>query len=160
MGVNFKEMSDFLDGIEQLKADTPRISEELSKELASRFLAKVVKRTPVGRRPQDMTGKDKEHWTGYVGGTLRRGWTVTQGKSVSGTYKIDVINTVPYASYVEYGHRQQVGKFVPAIGARLKNGFVKGQFMMTQSASEIEQIAPALVSKKLQTELERYTRGK
>ena len=27
-----------------------------------------------------------------------------------------------YASYVEYGHRQEPGRYVPALGKRLKNG--------------------------------------
>ena len=32
-----------------------------------------------------------------------------------------------YAEHYEYGHRQEAGRFVPAIGKRLKKSFVKGQ---------------------------------
>ena len=34
---------------------------------------------------------------------------------------------VEYAPFVELGHRQQPGRFVPAIGKRLKASFVKGK---------------------------------
>ena len=37
-----------------------------AKELAARLLAKVIKRTPVGKYPKS---------SGKKGGTLRRGWT-------------------------------------------------------------------------------------
>ena len=35
--------------------------------------------------------------------------------------------TKDYARHVEYGHRQQPGRFVPAIGKRLKRSWVPGQ---------------------------------
>lgn len=34
---------------------------------------------------------------------------------------------VEYAAYVEYGHHQQVGRYVPAIGKRLVKSFVPGK---------------------------------
>lgn len=34
---------------------------------------------------------------------------------------------VEYAAYVEYGHSQEVGRYVPALGARLKQPFVKAR---------------------------------
>jgi len=38
--------------------------------------------------------------------------------------------TASYAPYVELGHSQQVGRYVPAIGARLVQPFVKGNRFM------------------------------
>ncbi len=32
------------------------------------------------------------------------------------TYKVEIVNPVHYASYVEYGHRQEPGRYVAAIG--------------------------------------------
>ena len=89
---------------------------ECSKELAARLLGKVIKRTP------------------KKSGTLQKGWTVGQIQKMGNTYVIEVINPVYYAEYVEYGHRQEPGRFVPAIGKRLKADWVNGQFMMTISA--------------------------
>ena len=96
--------------------------------------------------------------SGKKGGTLRRGWTAKteeDAKSVSknnakqwantltitktgDTYKVEIINPVRYASYVEYGHRTKNHK-----------GWVKGKFMLTISEQEVETIAPKLLEQKL-----------
>lgn len=108
-----------------------------------------------------------------TGGTLRRGWIsnsqqeaengkgqpqVTEilayvnGIEVSRTgniYKIEIINPVEYASYVEYGHRQTPGRYVPALGKKLKRGWVKGQLMMTKSEQDLQTIAPKVLENKI-----------
>ncbi len=55
--------------------------EKCAKNLAARLLRGVIKRTPVGVRPEKTSGmseKEEErydtYWGGYTGGTLRRGW--------------------------------------------------------------------------------------
>lgn len=98
--------------------------------------------------------------SGRKGGTLRRGWTTagegsgseglkTRGASqfvdtlkihhFGNVYVIEIKNQVPYASYVEFGHR-----------TANHNGWVKGHFMMTVSENEIRQIAPRLLEKKME----------
>ena len=52
-------------------------------------------------------------------------------------------------AYVEYGHRQQSGRFVPVLGKKLKKSWVRGQFMMTKSAKELSAQAPAILQRKL-----------
>lgn len=128
-----------------------KFCEAAAKELAARLLAKVIKRTPVGN-----------YEDGNVGGTLRRGWTAKSEREAElsaafggGTgasryaeslsikrhgdiYEIEIINPIDYASYVEYGHRTSNHK-----------GWVKGQFMMTISADEVDAQAPQIVEKKL-----------
>lgn len=78
-------------------------------------------------------------------------------------YVITVINGLQYASYVEYGHRQQPGRFIPGHwegerfiynpdeegGMVLKNAWVEGRFMLTISVQELERMAPALLEKRL-----------
>lgn len=120
-----RELQERLQKLQQIDLD--KFCENASKELAARLLALVVPRTPVGQYPAE---------TGKNGGTLRRGWTAGKqtapgvyAKSLpvekSGNqYIIRVINPVEYASYVEFGHRQTPGRFVPAIGKRLKQGWV------------------------------------
>lgn len=123
--------------------------EDCAKELAARLLAKVIKRTPVGEYPKS---------TGKKGGTLRRGWTshthkdaASGGKSNAKAYAdsleikhngdmlvIEIVNPVEYASYVEYGHR-----------TRNHSGWVQGQFMLTISEQEIQQIAPKVLEAKI-----------
>jgi hypothetical protein len=124
--------------------------ESCAKELAARLLAMVKKRTPVGDYSGDSytceTGQThKGHKVpGKVGGTLRRGWTVGEIRKEGNVYKIDIINPVEYASYVEYGHR-----------TANHQGWVKGHFMMTISEQELEKIAPKVLEKRI-TE---YLRG-
>ena len=63
-------------------------------------------------------------------------------------------NGVFYASYVEYGHRQTPGRYVPAIGKRLKKSFVEGKKMLEISIQELERDSPAIVEQKIQRWLE------
>ena len=111
--------------------------------------------------------------TGKMGGTLRRGWTSRtheEAEKGSGTpdatmaaqyaqslkinhtgnnLVIEIVNPVEYASYVEYGHRQTPGRYVPAIGKRLKHGWVAGKFMLTISEQEVQDIAPNVLQAKI-----------
>lgn len=108
------------------------------------------------------------------GGTLRRGWTSqTEEEAETGSsknakewanslnvnkvgdvYQVEVVNPVHYASYVEYGHRQEPGRFVPAIGKRLVNSWVEGAFMLTLSEKDLEEIAPKIIEMKIAKFLE------
>lgn len=191
---DFSQLIAFRDKIQSMAdGKASQFCDECTKELAARLLAKVVKRTPVGQAPQEFQGEDgrkkrrekeevidesgkktkkftsdaaryQQYWAGYVGGTLRRGWTAGQKVSISkvGDYArslpvnvmsnnhvINIINQVEYATYVEYGHRQTPGRYVPALGKRLKSSWVKGQFMMTDSVREIQARAPQIVQRKL-----------
>ena len=169
-----------LNGFEQLadKLDRAQAAEDAFyrktiKELAARLLSKVVKRTPVGVAPSDLPESIyKEYWSGYAGGTLRRGWTAkTEAEAMNGSgqgtsipafldgveilhegsaYHIVLLNPVRYASYVEYGHRQKPGRYVPALGKRLKNSFVKGQYMLTLSEKELQSQAPRIIQERLE----------
>ena len=140
---DFEQLRELQERLQKLQSiDLNKFCEEASKELAAR----------VGDYPKE---------TGKEGGTLRRGWTAGKetapgayAKSLpvekSGNYYIiRVINPVEYASYVEFGHRQTPGRFVPAIGKRLKSGWVNGQYFLTLSEDDLERIAPAVLQKRL-----------
>ena len=120
--------------LESLQAERNILMEACAKELAARLLSKVKKRTPVGIYPEN---------TGKKGGTLRRGWTIGEIESINGIYKIEIINPVEYASYVEYGHRTANHK-----------GWVEGKFMLTISEQEMQSIAPKVLEKKIKQKLE------
>ena len=106
------------------RGDFDKFCEDAAKELAARMLGKVIRRTPVDE------------------GALRRGWTIGQVKKSGSTYEIEVINSVDYAQYVEFGHRTSNHQ-----------GWVNGRFMMTISADQVEQQAPAILERKLYTML-------
>ena len=139
--IDYRQLKKLQTKLQKLaSADLEQFCVEASKELAGRLLALVIPRTPVGQYPKS---------TGKTGGTLRRGWTggnnaIEYAKSLpvhkqGKNYYIEVINPVYYASYVEFGHRTPGG-----------NGWVPGQYFLTLSEQELENMAPAWIERKLQ----------
>lgn len=124
MSVNYQQLKAFERKLAKLaRGDFEKFCEAAAKELAARLLSKVIKITPVAK---------------VDGGTLQRGWTIGQVKKSGLIYEIEVINPVEYAQYVEFGHR-----------TRNHQGWVNGRFMMTISADQVEQQAPAILERKL-----------
>lgn len=158
---DFSQMKAFQKRLEEVAngQQKQQFYEACAREIAARFLAKVIKRTPVGQY---------ESGTGKSGGSLRRGWTSNteedaqssnatplqhvqslEVKKVGYSYQITIINPMTYASYVEYGHRTRGGK-----------GWVPGQFMMTISEKELQIEAPGVLEKKLESFLKEVLDGK
>lgn len=151
--VDTTELVELRKQLEKLQADD--FCQRLAKELAARLLRKVVKRTPVGDYSEtyDLEDDGEEKFlvmSDKIGGNLRRAWGTKDRLVVTKTgsqYTVMLMNSSEYASYVEYGHRQTPGRYVPAIDKKLKSGWVEGKFMMTKSEEEIRRIAPALLEK-------------
>ena len=149
--------------MKELEEHSDEFMEACIKELAARLYAMVVKATPVGDYDiyVEVTAKrdSKNHKkgdkymkaisTGKTGGTLRRGWTIGPIIKEGNTFKVEIINPVEYASYVEYGHRQEPGRYVPALGKKLKKEWVEGRFMMTKSKEDIDRLTPTVIENKL-----------
>ncbi|NBK18606.1 HK97 gp10 family phage protein [Anaerotruncus sp. 1XD42-93] len=129
---------------------------------------KVVAKKDSKHHKKGETYTKRVNRSGKTGGTLRRGWTSqTKGEAAAGhgsglsnvvefldkitvthvgdTYRIELVNPVEYASYVEYGHRTPDHK-----------GWVPGKFMLTIAEEHIRQIAPNLLAQRLKTFLEGY----
>ncbi len=176
---SFSELKNFQKQLEKIqKNDVEGFIEACAKELAARLLAKVIKRTPVGDYSKEIevvAKKDSKHHKkgdiytkrvnpfGKQGGTLRRGWTSKTAEEASSGKKsnateyadsleikhdgnmlvVEIVNPVEYASYVEFGHRTANYR-----------GWVPGQFMMTISEQEIQEIAPKVLEAKLKKFLE------
>ena len=121
--VDYRQLKAFERKLAKLaRGDFDKFCKDAAKELAARMLGKVIRRTPVDE------------------GTLRRGWTIGQVKKSGATYEIEVINPISYSSYIEFGHRTSNHQ-----------GWVNGRFMMTISADQVEQQAPAILERKLYT---------
>lgn len=157
------------------KIDRQALCEKLSKEIAARLLRMVIKRTPTGKKPgfegektekvKGASGKIRSfltadyaryqtYWSGYRGGNLRRSWTIIPIARSGNKYVICVKNISEYASFVENGHRQEVGRYVPALGKKLTKPWVEGRFMLTISENKIKGIAPKLIEKRVKEALE------
>jgi len=157
--VDYRELKALRDRLEQFeKVDMDTFCTKMAKEIAARLLRRVKQRTPVGQYEvityTKKDGSTLSYNAGKQGSTLRNNWKIQSSVSKSGTvYEIEIFNPMQYASYVEYGHRQQVGRFVPQIGKRLKSGWVEGQFMLKISEEEVQALAPKLLEKRLNEEL-------
>lgn len=79
-------------------------------------------------------------------GTLRREWSVIGPTYTGHAFVIKLQNNTEYASYVENGHRQTPGRYVPAIGKRLKANWVPGTHMLMKTMFEIDAQMPRLLS--------------
>lgn len=138
--------------LQKLQALAPRTIENCAKELTERLLTLTAKRTPVGDYDDTYELEDDGENKFLVmsdkqGGTLRRGWIIRGPYYFGNNYVCELINPVEYAPYVEYGHRQTPGRYVPAIGKKLKKSWVKGYFMLTDSLRDLEKIAPRVIKK-------------
>lgn len=171
---DFKELQAFQKEVEQLQASYDTFMEDVAKRLAGMLLRRAIEKTPIGKRmekPEQMTAKVKgssgktrsfltaegerykKYWQGYQGGELKRSWRVGRIFRSGSLISIEIINTKEYASYVEFGHRQTPGRYVPALGKQLKKSWVPGKLMMTKSIQEIRSIAPAFLQKNLEIKL-------
>lgn len=85
-------------------------------------------------------------------GNLRRSATYGDKKIEGNVHSIKVgydVNKAPYADAYENGHKQQVGRYVPAIGKKLKVSFVPGRHVVKDSLT----IARAELPNRLQRKI-------
>ena len=150
---DFRELKELEQRISKLEqVDFDRFCRETANELAGRILTQAKKRTIAGVVPDYATEEAKQqYWAGYTGGTLRDAWTVLPLEKQGNNYVITIVNNMEYASYVEYGHRQTPGRYVPQIGLQLKKSWVPGRFMITVPMRDLEAKLPALLEQKLYT---------
>ena len=133
--IDTKSLEAFRDQIQEMEQQAVNeFFESLAKEIAARLLRKVIKRTPAKT------------------GNLRNLWGAAKDikvKKTGNNYEVTIENSASYASYVEYGHRQTPGRYVPEIGKRLVNDWVDGKFMLTLSEHELKGQLPGIIKRKM-----------
>lgn len=75
-------------------------------------------------------------------GDLRRSWELTGPDKKGLKFEMDLANNLEYALYIELGHRQEPGRYVPAIGKRLKADYVPGSYMLRDGTNRLEEALP------------------
>jgi hypothetical protein len=115
--------------------------ESLAKEIAKRLYDQVKDNTPIGVYPES---------SGKVGGTLKHGWKIGKIEKTGGTYVIDIINPVEYASYVEYGHRT-----VKVDGY----GWCPGIHFVEKSVNNVDRMSKPLLEKRMNDYLSEMFKG-
>jgi len=150
------------------ESEIQRFCEQCANDIANELQRRVKKNTPVGTKPLwaferaemddivstgDGVSKREQleaHWAGYIGGNLRRQWEVQPLAWEGNACVIEVINHAEYASYVEKGHRQTPGRYVPALGVTLKAPWVPGQHMLKTEGERMRGQIQAILDKKMQ----------
>lgn len=138
--------------IKQLKSfnDKNNVSDIIGKKITTQLLNLSINNTPTGKVPNWISDKTyNKYWANYREGELRRAWTFSIDDTSDGNFKARVFNPMSYAKYVEYGHRQDVGRYVGSIERRLVNSWVDGTFMMSNAENEIEQKKDTFIKNQL-----------
>ena len=133
---DFSELKKFAEHLEKQEIKAKAMIERCINDLGAEVLARAKLRTPVDT------------------GNLEKAWTISSIKRVGNYYKVIVSNNLEYAAYVEYGHRQEPGRYVPALGKRLKQSWVEGKYMLTISEKELESQLPAILEQKMKKYIE------
>ena len=136
---DFKELFDFRDNL----ADVARFNkhcEDATKEIAKRLHDMLIKNTPVDFGNLQMGWKTSENYSYMV---ERKG----------NQFEVTLINRTLYALWVNDGHKQKPGRFIPGYwedsrhfrydrtcsgGMVLKNKWVKGRFFVEISITQLE----------------------
>ena len=87
-------------------------------------------------------------------GDLRRSWTLTGPDKKGLKFEMDLANPLEYVAFVEYGHRQEPGRFVPAIGKRLVADYVPGSYMLRDGTRRLEETLKPAVQKEVRKAIE------
>ena len=79
-------------------------------------------------------------------GDLRRSWQLKGPFFAGSDITVELKNGKNYASFVENGHRQTPGRYVPAIGKKLKASWVPGQHFLQKATDETRGQVPQLLT--------------
>lgn len=115
-------MNDLMANLEALPHDLDRALTRNMNQLGNEWLNDCRNETPTG------TPGISDH-----PGNLRRGFRLIPVDKRDGDFSVTIYNEVKYAAAVEFGHRQEPGRYVPAIGKCLKRSWVPGYHMLDRS---------------------------
>lgn len=143
----------------------------IARQVALRFLMYVIPDTPV----QENETIETDYETFKIqGGALRRGWIGKEGAGSTPTSadmaeyagklkltgnkqkSVTITNNVEYGPYVEYGHRQRPGRYVPILDRQLTTAWVPGQFMLHRAVKNVESMANGLIRKLMNQWMRNY----
>nr|DAX30199.1 MAG TPA: putative tail component [Caudoviricetes sp.] len=115
--IDLSGFDELLKKTQELQNNVSSLNKTITDDLAQHYLAEAIANTPVGQLQISPDGKyrsDSEH--------MRRSWEAERINDST----VKVQNSASYASYVNDGHRQRPGRFIPVLGKRLTKSFVKG----------------------------------
>lgn len=156
--LNIDQWKKFAEAVAET-TDPKRIDEAKSNAvrlMAAAYLRAAIKETPTGERGTvEVNGKEYHIQTEH----MRRSWGTGKLERVARDYRMAVTNSASYASFVNDGHRQTPGRFVPILGKRLVANFVEGQHMAEKAQAYTESKAGAIIRLKTYELLEGLKNG-
>jgi len=149
----FRRLFERLDRVKD-KRKIRSVHRKTLKKLAQAYLKVAKKNTPKGKyREVERNGKvyrtESEH--------MRRSWGAERVQFEGSVGTVKVFNSASYASYVNDGHRQTPGRFVPILGKRLVKGFVDGLNMAEKAAAETGKSAKTIIDAEVTAHLRKWT---
>ena len=118
--VDFTELVVLRDKLQNLQNVIDDFCIQVTQEISQDFVDAVIERTPGGQ-----TGALKNNWVSNI---------IKEGD----IYKIEVINPLEYAEFVEFGHRKKNGK-----------GWVQGKFMLTITERDLQRNLDKIIREKV-----------
>lgn len=116
--------------------------------MGNAYLRTAKQNTPVGQR---LKRKDPKTGITYRSNTehMRRSWQVVDRSQTTRSVSVTVGNTASYASYVNDGHRQQRGRYVPLLGKALSKTWVDGLNMREKAVKAVKKVRNVAIKKAL-----------
>lgn len=87
---------------------------------------------------------------------MRRSWQLGPVEKVGERkFRIPVSNTASYATFVDQGHRQQPGRYVPILGKKLVKSYVEGLHITEKAESAVKKAEQRVAQRVIKAHTER-----
>lgn len=147
--IDLSGFDELLKKTQELQDNVSSLNKTITDDLAQHYLAEAIANTPVGETKTSPDGKYRS-----VSEHMRRSWEAERINDST----VKVLNTASYASYVNDGHRQQPGRFIPVLGKRLTKSFVKGLHMQEKAEAATRRASDKIMKNALDNYLSTWSK--
>lgn len=147
--IDLSGFDELLKKTQELRDNVSSLNKTITDDLAQHYLAEAIANTPVGETKTSPDGKYRS-----VSEHMRRSWEAERINDST----VKVLNTASYASYVNDGHRQQPGRFIPVLGKRLTKSFVKGLHMQEKAEAATRRASDKIMKNALDDYLSTWSK--
>ena len=147
--IDLSGFDELLKKTQELQDNVSSLNQTITDDLAQHYLAEAIANTPVGALAISPDGKyrsESEH--------MRRSWEAERINDST----VKVQNSASYASYVNDGHRQRPGRFIPVLGKRLTKSFVKGLHMQEKAEAATRRASDKIMKNALDDYLSTWSK--
>lgn len=156
--LNIDQWNEFAEAVAK-STDPKRIDEAKANAvrlMAAAYLRVAKTQTPTGERGTvEVNGKEYHIETEH----MQRSWDAGKIERTSRAHRIAITNSASYASFVNDGHRQTPGRFVPILGKRLVANFVEGKHITEIAQAYTESKAGAIIRRETSELLKELKNG-